>query len=519
MDAKKKNNRESVEKKERKITKKIINQMEKSLPNEKQKKKKDKVTRSLDLVRSNVPAKFYRKELSTATYIAKAIVCPKEFPGLRWASSYNGYKTAVASPFDEYNATFQGSSTLSYPCLPATDSCFFLFRCPERAAIYYDPNLIGNTYSYSLYSVSDNAPLTGFTPGTTWTTSALPTGATMKINPLYLQSNSSYKPHDSIMFCCRDQTNRNMFWLDNSGNLSIAGNVTALQVGEVVTFMLYKWTAEGPVLLYSQTATFVGNNFTAVFINVPAGYYYVDYIHNNNSNYPVTFNIGPISISCSGSVWCHRPLPGYCSNVLNTPSTRVYAASVMFSNEASLNSKQGKIAGVQVSGRNWFDFVNTTNSSFSNIASCEGSVTKTADTGMYAWMQPVQASDFEMRKDVTQANGALVNSFYPIRPSEGFILVYASITNYAGQDGIWKRTYGVEFDTTNNWFLKEDRRPSTEDISNALKILRNVPQFMDNPFHFKDMLKAVKEGSKAVAEFMLKHGPAVLNLAKVIAAI
>jgi len=442
-----------------------------------------------------------------ASNIAKSITNPMDYPCLRWASSFSDDPTAVAAPFRRTNTLFGTNSNAIQ--LPITDSVSFAFRCAERANIIYDPNVGGLIYNYALFN---NGPIS-----IGGSLSPVPTNAKVYLNTVnagiavlvptaYLQATSSYQPNTNITFCGSDGVSpARYFWMNP--NDYIQYTVSSQAAGAIITVNLNLWTPSVTIPSnYQQFTTCIlaNTNYTGVVANGSVGGYYSLSVSVNTSNNIVGFFANTYGTS---SVMCHLPINGYFSNVGSVDAIRIYAVSQMYSNDASLLNRQGKVASYQASGgKSWTDYVS---GGYKSVAGSLGSAFEIADVGQYCWMKPIQPSDFNMLSNVDVSNGVILDSHYPLLSASSFLVTYVTITNSGGQDGQWTLCHGIEYKTDDVWRSIDTPMYSTNDTNLAFEVLKHVPQFTENPMHISQIWNAIKNGAKGLLSGISKYGPAI----------
>jgi len=454
---------------------------------------------------------FRTKEIEE---IAKSITIPLNSNPVRYASEYSSLPTAVANPWTLFPGPAIGSvtNTQANPQgMPTTDGLAAVFRDPQRAIVCYDPNPASLTQLYDIYGVGDNA-IPAPPPSTTWQVKVATPNTPYYLKTPYALSDptATYSPHGPIQYAGADKSNKGrFFWLDRVNiNLSISGSVS----GQTCTLSLCRWDGNGTsddVISVSHVLV----SATAFQLQVLASGYYCLRLSHTAAD---VLNIIQPSWTGSSAVFKHLPLPGLLTNVASTDGIRIIAASMMYSNEASVLNKQGKITGFQQpQGSHWFDFIGA----YSSFSTQQGSVTMPVENGMYGYMKLTQPSDFEMRENFLIEGGNVLDSFYPLDQDSAFLMMYWQITNLAGQDGYWTICHGIEYQTEDVWRTVSEAEYDGRTYSDAVESLKFFPQFYENPLHFADIWNNIKSVASDVANGILKWGPYALKGAALIGSV
>lgn len=456
--------------------------------------------------------------VSSYERIASSLAVPALNDPERWSSEFSTAPTAIASPWAQTVAGWNiaGNSTIN---IPNTDMFGFVFRSAERAAILYDANSSAQTMTYAVYGSSPGGDEILTLPSSSWSIFNGGTGVALNVpetlHTPYALATSTYRPHGTTLFAGADGVSTSRyFWLDGHTTMSITYTTVATQVP---VFIADIWTPDGVSQGNYTVAGSTGTSQTTTLKTnaYPAGYYAFRVFQ--------TVATGVLSIlsmtiqDVGGPICCHRCIPGYDVNVGSVTGIRVLAAALMYTNEAALINKQGKIAGFQSpQGTHWTDYVKS-GGAFSNVASAQGSVTLTVDNGMYGFLKPTKPSDFDVQTYIEVDSGNLVDSFYPLDHQSAFLVLYTTISITGGQDGYWTASYGVEYQTSDVW--REIGFPECEKsvYDRALESLKYLPQFHENPLHISDIWDTIKNSASAMLDGVVKYGPTVATLATTLA--
>jgi len=195
---------------------------------------------------------------------------------------------------------------------------------------------------------------------------------------------------------------------------------------------------------------------------------------------------------------------------------RLIGSSGMYTNTAAENYRAGVITACQVrNSTTWDTFISpTAGVGYGLVSSYEDSYDKGAFNGCYGWIKPSSHDTFKFRDYMTVNNGVLIDTFSPIVPEDDFIIIYASIPNTGSasggtspQAGFWTFNYDIEYATSNKWV--DCRKTSTHAaaITAALAMIRNLPNFDENPSHIQDFWNYISNGFKSVDSAVVKYAP------------
>jgi len=319
-------------------------------------------------------------------------------------------------------------------------------------------------------------------------------------------NNSDYSPHGDVLYCGAAEGDRGRFlWLDEC-SVTIAGTITVFEeLDYTFQMFLYQDGQVVPALTAEDTATIDGPFSKIITVERP-GYYSFWVTATKACN----FAFANCFIDGNKSVWCHRPLPDFSINGPATQGIRINAVSMMYTNEAPIMEKQGKIVAYQVpEGKSWTGFINN----FDNASRANGSSLMVAASGAYAWLKPTKPEDFNFMNEVEYAQSNLINSAFPLKPQSAFLMLYTQINEADGQSGYYTFGYGIEYQTTDVWRVIAESAYNATLYSEVMAQLKTMPQYAENPLHIKDMVA----GAKKIAAGIVKYAPKAIKLAETIA--
>lgn len=462
---------------------------------------------------------------------------PKTAP-VRWRSQYTSALTAVASPLTRYEADWNTVDAT------AKNLTAFGFRDPLRHTVIPDRNAAGATYVYRGYYTNVVANSGGSRTINPIPNSALSLTAEVTDNPVAPQdyeldaaywahvpgsSTGVYTtagPHGPTLFSGTingKSEERRLVYLEGGSivTFSIAGNIVGSSTA-VFRAVLHK--LEGDKLQKDAKAT------TNIAVATPtvnltvdiSGYYAMDLQWRSGLiDTDSTGNVLGISVQFSGNgpVYRHLPIPGLLDNLASAQTIRIIGHSLMYTNRASALAREGQVAGLQLSvGSNWLDYVTFDQVTVSGTNASSGSTNQVtvlqADQGMYISARPSQTEDMDLYEYYARKGFQLTDSFYPVVPRSGVILLAMNVLTTAGRNGYWTVCTSLEYETLDPWRVVARSEMPEHVTAAALDLVRDVPNCVENPLHMAKILASIKRGIKIGAGFVIEHGPAAIEFAK-----
>jgi hypothetical protein len=218
-----------------------------------------------------------------------------------------------------------------------------------------------------------------------------------------------------------------------------------------------------------------------------AGYYAYSY-------YDTATHVNTIActVAGAGDAFAHLTIPQVESQLLNLTQSRVLTSSVMLSDCASMTNVEGTVYGTQIpAGLLWTSFM-TPNS----VTQSREYFSGRAATGVYGWLKPAQATDFQFQRTITSVNGVLTNASFPLDSGMPVVVEIISTlgigSTFPAIDFLMTQAYAIEFITSVQWYEAEFCMMRTTDRMNAIDRLATVPQFSENPMHLETLWKSIK---------------------------
>lgn len=425
-----------------------------------------------------------------AIKILSSLTLPKESPPVRIGSAYGSDPTATANLFRRLDALFPGVDGSSD--IPAGDSAAFFFRDALRAMIYNFGLLPSDQFQYTAQAILEIS---------TSTNSAFPryTGP-LEVDLAY----STVAPHGQFLFLGRNgKTDQNRGILAQGGSELIITVPIIPALGSAnVQFTVFKFEADTWV---EQTAVVIpaASGGTVNYSTPETGYYSWDAACTTPSaggatpaTLQVTMQTNATTASLA-SCWAQLPLPNLEEVLPTVRAIRVIAVSGMYTNTSAPINRQGQITALQIpKTSNWIDYTD-----FDVVASLMKSQTLNVVNGMYGFLKPTSADDFEMQSFQFSSGTSLVVTDYvfDLIPDSDFLTIHPQISSTAPlQTGYWTPAYAVEYTSTTQWIELRASEASNSDLENALGLLPSVPQWHENDFHFSDIWDWIKDTASSI---------------------
>lgn len=212
-----------------------------------------------------------------------------------------------------------------------------------------------------------------------------------------------------------------------------------------------------------------------------------------------------IEITETSNALLSMSVPGLFGRMNTLSSVGVNAACVLFSQRCPELYSGGEIAVCQFppSQSIWDTF------DYDEIASYPEAELFPANKGLYAYLKPFAKTANKMPNLFTHANGAVrgVSGIMPTSPYPpgGFVLVACRVaingTTYPG--GLFSTVYsfGVEACGTDLWGDPEPADVSAEEYNEAIRMLQSVPNFHENPTHWRDLTKIAARALHSAVQY------------------
>jgi len=234
------------------------------------------------------------------------------------------------------------------------------------------------------------------------------------------------------------------------------------------------------------------------------GYYKFSYRNTSAANKVA------ISISGTGDSFGHQAAVGAYSHVQYFQTFRCNAASIMVTPTCSVLNQSGSItSAVLPQGLDWTDYI--TPAAITTLNMCDYD-RRNFSVGCYAFSPFQSLSDLQFTCGYGSATVNAVQVAGPtfsLIPAGRPIIMTISVDQESATVAPALNFYltahhAFEFIASDQWLEEHPCSYMYEDTTRALEILSTVPVFHDNPFHFSDVVTAVKSGAHWVQQQLPK---------------
>jgi len=438
---------------------------------------------------------------------------------IRWASEFNDAKTAACNPWTNIPtpvSDVDGASTPDGAALPVSQNVMFVFRDPLRSTVIYDPNESGQNYDYQA-RFSQGWADGDFSGGDLGDTAQLLTAGqdalatdfvgTVNITPKYYKAveGTAYQPHGPTQYCGRLDDDRRWVWMDVTTN-AMQVSATFLGTGDDYVPGAYVLAVDywdpinglTPNVAQIAAAGFGGGTLLDLppVPGVPGCYVSFKAIINASPLFGVGITLVYYSLT-PGSVFRHLPLPDFDNNAAVVEGIRIHAVALRYCNLSSELNNQGQVTSLQCPvGSDWLDFVVGGMSSLSTAADAD---TRNTKNGCYGFLKPTQTSDFDYKRYFRVEAGDVVDSAYPLQPESAFLCSWQAINISAGRSMFYEQYFAFEYQSVDQWRDLELATESPQAYKLALAMVKDMPQWHENPMHLSDILSFVKKAGNALA--------------------
>jgi len=471
----------------------------------------------------NSSKRLSKRKLTNAERIAASISLPGSVAPVRIEGGFDDLETAVAEPYtiESLNMNTVNDTRIAADDLAPSESMVFLTHNPGKAMILRDVK-VGAGSTDCRYEVFGTSFDTSIDPD------SLPEVApvfTFRVNddtkvpaPLCYSKphvDSVWNPHGPLLFCFRLGSNPDYRLIPLTKGMklrltvtNISGSVTAGSVEAIID----KLNGEKLKPVGSWTVPFNVAEGTQYFYSVlETGYYTLGYKPNEfdgpwSARFAVDFfNEG------ANSIWGHRCIEGLVNNIGVCGLPRILSAGLTITNTTALLNREGFIRGVQVNGdKHWFEYVTDFDKAFrgKNCQTGKGGV-----NGFYGWLHPPGANYLEWKDTFrTNLNGDLLDTFAPVESEDAFTMIGIRMPDTAARSFEFTWITGIEYQTNDTWRVTEKPRYTERDFEAAVRILRKVPNFSENPTHIAEFWASIVNGAKT---FLTKAGEVGAKIAHV----
>jgi hypothetical protein len=475
-------------------------------------------------------------------------------PSKRFPRGGTAVPTAAMTPTEKVNPDWSNDGDAIPASLDDEVACAMVFRDINRGSIVYyqnhgagsDPN--GATWGYNI-------------KGRVFETGEVSTTMQMRVTNDFqtfpcaygVPTVPAFAPHGS-MWCagCLDGGEDRFFWIGKGSLAAITVYNTEATSATDVEVELIRWTPEAGLevadcLVLDTLAPLTNGlfNFVTPFdaTGLPNGAYYTFRIRGEHEAPPAPkqkvpskpktivtpeptdgepYRRGPskyskvgvveenyfrvdLSLSIGGnkSVFGHRAVAGFTNSPSTYEDSAIIAASLWFENTAAESYRNGSVYIQQVPrAQHWLSMLHDPTVFVAKSRTIESP----AAEGFFGALLPSSVESFDLRHTHTCNETELVDSFYDIRGSDDYVLMYIKVSPSelgAAQKGTFFITHGGEY-TTNDPTrdLATSKLTGLEGLA-VMDILRVSQPFHKNRIHARDVVRGVKKAynlAKSVAK-------------------
>ena len=191
-----------------------------------------------------------------------------------------------------------------------------------------------------------------------------------------------------------------------------------------------------------------------------------------------------------GPHYCHRGITEFGNMAENIIAISIKGASLMYSNTAPIQARDGTIWAAQISeGKDWQTMFE--DDPVGLISRYPGVKKIDALKGATMFLKPRKPEDFILEAYHNNFDGILEATYYPLTPTHDYLLMVVNMDNADAQAGLWTRKNGVEFTSTERWFESAVPTVSRETWVEALDKLKAVEPLTENDNHVKQIMSSI----------------------------
>ncbi len=427
----------------------------------------------------------------------------------RWADGFSAKRTALAHPYQTVVPSF-GQAPATYGMIGQFEQLVVATRNPFCSLISYDQNSTGKVGTYLGYARGGGTGSPTVAPAF-----ILDNGVDADVQVVYALPQTVYTPHGPALFAGSvSQVPKGRFlWFDVGTTYSVT--VTSSQTGKVSVMCDY-WGPNGFAANYVDQGIALTAGTPQIFnlkaAGDPSGYYSLR-VRNETGVDNVTLTVSSITLSVTSSVFCHLAAPSLWSTIGSIKTLRVLAHSLKITDTAAYISRSGRIIARQFeNGTNWQTYIQA--DSWSHIALESDYDDFEAATGCFGFLKPTQPSDLSLFEyHIINDQYQIVDCFYPIDKSLAGLVMCTKVADAASASFKLVDKINLEFETVNQFYDTEVAQADYRAFNDAINLIREVPQFHENPLHMGEILSKIGNFIRGAAEGFIKYAPLVTKVA------
>jgi len=325
---------------------------------------------------------------------------------------------------------------------------------------------------------------------------------------------SAYKPHGPIMFAGSCQTK------------SLPGmRFFFLNVNDTVTFVLNATSTNAYYLLtdyYVDNTITTGEaalNATSVVYTAAAAGYYAFSIQARGTANSLTGKTMTVTLDSPASLpsnqIAHKAMVDLGDNLYSVQSSKWLASSFRVQNNASMTKDGGSVVMAQdVEDQDWTTAI-IKNDPALFIPGIPDYKEMSFINGAYMYLKPGSEDSFKTNTSLKLDGNLVADSCYAIERANW---AYMAITFEAAdsKNYLMESCHSIEFQSRNKFF--EAIKPDFQYVAvlESLDIIKDAPQFMENPTHGAAIMTSIKNFFSKAAGFVTQYAPGAIAIAKAI---
>jgi hypothetical protein len=340
----------------------------------------------------------------------------------------------------------------------------------------------------------------------------------VKLDAMYSTAQTPFKPHGEKYFHV-DGDDRKGTFVENGtfvvfAPVDASGHPQPADYNKFVSSFLvvYRWVGNKwmkETSEYKADVSVMGVNVTAyTHLAFSTGYYAYEWHCTSNVTEEIYLRQFTITTGInSDSMIGIKPLPLLDNKAGTISAARMSAVSLLCTNTTPEMFSGGTIYGVQYTATDSLGDIlaNMSSTGAENASeyftSIDGVFSGNARKGAYGWHRPLGLQCFESKMVFRHRDGQEYGCYNPIQPCGGWLTCFAApaLTEAETATFMCVATAHVEYETTDIWYEREKATCGPVDWEMASRLLKNTPQWDENPLHFRDIARAITGGVRKVA--------------------
>ncbi len=429
-------------------------------------------------------------------------ICLPSFnnPTMRLGTVYSAAPSSVATLQRVMPCTWGTPSGVGNQHPPGLNNwACFLFRDPVKSLVFWSGEK--GFYAYTLPALYGPGQLSNEVYND-W--KAGPMGYDVGS----LVAGSKKKPFGDFLYPCKSDSGIPYYYINNPLTLKIVNGDAAVAI--VVQVLRYDLATDTETQVFQFTVNAATTGLQN-FATQTSGYYRWR-IKAGSAWVSSSLITASLGIGLTGSIytdlndtpcWGALTLRQWYDQARNVAAIRMLGVSLCLTPLASPLNLSGAVAAVQVAqSTNWMTLLDNHNAEgiYNGIASLAQAANGRFQQGMYGYLKPTQPSDFNMASvgEASAETDPADRTFGLINDKSDYLAFAVKCEDPQGQTHQITTVHNVEFRTNNLWF--DARVPvATEKLTEeAMQIVRDQPQFCENPNHVEDLVRGVIDTGQGI---------------------